>query len=458
MTFVDLIGEPAFHLRLRFGSTIGRSGDGASFLLENVQGSLPVGPCTAGFEAGNALLVEGAPLAALRDAVLRAGDAHRAAAYVLWLRHLCNRLGVIEFALVEDALERAVIVPQWETFAPSLAPRVPPDDAPLDRFACLRREADAWLLESPLAGCRFRLADLGALDAPLVRRALAAGGFLAPSDVEAGARRAALAQWEFHDLLFHMRHRQGWHRDPVGGMFPFIGEIEPLPAARPSWPGERIALPRAPDDAGSEPFASVLERRRSERVYDESRPIGLRDLGALLDRAARIRSYDSVPVANYLGRSARFEISRRPYPNGGASYELEIYPVVDRCDGLESGLYHYDAAEHVLVRISGRTPEVVALVAGARLATAFQAEPQIVLAIAARFARVMWKYKAIAYAVILRNAGVLYQTLYLAATELGLSPCGIGSGDSALFARATGLDPVIEGTVGDFILGGPPRE
>ena len=85
------------------------------------------------------------------------------------------------------------------------------------------------------------------------------------------------------------------------------------------------------------------------------------------------------------------------------------------------------------------------------------ADPQIVLAIAARFARVMWKYRSISYGVILRNAGALYQTLYLAATELGLSPCGIGAGDSATFARATGLDPVVEGTVGDFILGGPPR-
>ena len=69
----------------------------------------------------------------------------------------------------------------------------------------------------------------------------------------------------------------------------------------------------------------------------------------------------------------------------------------------------------------------------------------------------MWKYRGISYGVILRNTGALYQTFYLVATELGLSPCGIGSGDSALFARMTGLDPIVEGTVGEFILGGPPR-
>ena len=47
--------------------------------------------------------------------------------------------------------------------------------------------------------------------------------------------------------------------------------------------------------------------------------------------------------------------------------------------------------------------------------------------------------------------------LYLAATELGLSPRGLGSSDAALFAHVTGLDPTVEGSVGDVILGGRPR-
>ena len=64
------------------------------------------------------------------------------------------------------------------------------------------------------------------------------------------------------------------------------------------------------------------------------------------------------------------------------------------------------------------------------------------------------------YGLILRNLGALCQTLYLAATELELSPCAIGYGNAERFARLTGLDPVVEGSVGEFILGGkalPPR-
>ncbi len=42
--------------------------------------------------------------------------------------------------------------------------------------------------------------------------------------------------------------------------------------------------------------------------------------------------------------------------------------------------------------------------------------------------------------------------MYLVATAMGLSPCAIGTGDSDLFAEATGLRYEEEGTVGEFAL------
>ena len=453
MSFLDLVREPAIGVRLRSGWTLGRSPDGASFAARSPDWTAPLrlGRHAPEFEAAAGRLAAGAPLAALRDAVIAAGGGTSAGLYLVHLQRLC-RWGGIDFPLFDAGGERAVVLPQQPSFAPALAPDVP--EAPLGRFACLRRDGGAWLLEAPLAGARFRFDDLGAMDAPIVRRALDAAGFLETGTPD-GARRDALALWEFHDLLFHARSRDGWRREPSGAAFQYIGEIDPLPAARPPWPGTPIPLARAP--AGRESFAAVLERRRSERYYDEAHPISRDDLGALLDRSARIRASVVVKVENLAGRTAPFELTRRPYPNGGASYELEIYPVVDRCAGLDPGLYHYDAAGHALVQISGRTPDVDRVFANAHRSTADQAQPQIVLVIAARFARVTWKYKALSYATILRNTGALYQTLYLAATELGLSPCGLGASDAALFARATGLDPAVEGSVGDVILGGRPR-
>ena len=456
-TFVDLVKEPAIRVRFRAGWALDQSADGTALVLKIAGGWEHLLADDVSYSvAASARLASGAPLAALRDLLLEEGGARHAAAWLVVLQKLC-RAGGLEFPLVDETGERAVIVPQWSGFVPALTSHAPPAECPLDRFACIRRDNGTWVVESPLCGARLAITDLDAFDAPLVRRALAASGFLEIGGPENALRRRTLAQWEFHDLLFHVHHRKGWHYDPVGGVFPFIGEIDPLPAKRPPWPGEPVELPRIPAGPGRESFASVLERRRSERYYDEAHPVTRQELGYLLDLAARIRSSGVFPVGPTKERTVALEITQRPYPSGGASYELEIYPVVDRCAGVAPGIYHYDAGRHELVCITGRTSDVDQLIAEAAGATGHQAAPQVVLVIAARFARVMWKYRSIGYSVILRNVGVLYQTLYLAATDLGLSPCALGSGDSALFARITGLDPVVEGSVGEFILGGRPR-
>ena len=455
ITFVDLVKQPDIRVRCRGGWTLGKSDDGTALVITIAGGRAHrLADYVPSYDEACARIASGASLAELRDMVLQESGMRHAAAWLVVLQQL-SQAGGLEFPLVDGTGERAVILPQWSSFVPALTSHAPPAGCPFDRFACIRRDEDAWVVESPLCGARLSMADLSALEAPVVRRALAAAGFLETGFEEDDARRRALAQWEFHDLLFHVHSRGGWHRDPVGGLFPFIGEIDPLPARREPWPGDPVELPRAPEDPGRESFASVLERRRSERYYDEDHPVTLKDLGYLLDRAARIRSSRVVSVGNT--RTVALELTQRPYPNGGASYELEIYPVVDRCAGLEPGVYHYDAGRHALVQITDRTSDAECLIANASAATGHQAAPQIVLVLAARFARVMWKYKSMAYGTILRNVGALYQTLYLAATDLDLSPCGIGNGDSALFARITGLDPVIEGSVGEFILGGKPR-
>jgi SagB-type dehydrogenase family enzyme len=86
----------------------------------------------------------------------------------------------------------------------------------------------------------------------------------------------------------------------------------------------------------------------------------------------------------------------------------------------------------------------------------FQKRPQVVLVLTARFARMAWKYETMAYAVMLKHVGVIFQTLYLVATAMGLAPCALGNGGADLFARAAGLDPLVEGSVGEFVIGSQP--
>jgi SagB-type dehydrogenase family enzyme len=79
--------------------------------------------------------------------------------------------------------------------------------------------------------------------------------------------------------------------------------------------------------------------------------------------------------------------------------------------------------------------------------------PQVLLIVAARFARVAWKYESLAYALLLKELGALLQTLYLVATDMDLAPCAIGGGDSDLFARVAGLDYLTEGAIGEMTVG-----
>jgi SagB-type dehydrogenase family enzyme len=78
---------------------------------------------------------------------------------------------------------------------------------------------------------------------------------------------------------------------------------------------------------------------------------------------------------------------------------------------------------------------------------------QVLFILTAPFERLSWKYASIAYALILKHVGVVYQTMYLAATAMGLAPCAIGGGDSDLFAHAARTDCYAETSVGEFLLG-----
>lgn len=450
MRFLDLLSEPSLHVRTIPGRRIQRSRDGA--FLAVVSDTFPemrLAEWADAFESANSRLNEGAPLAELRDCVLANGNEGQAAAWLARLDRL-RELGSIEFPLVENGEELAVIAPQQESFVPSLAPRAPDAAFGFHRFACLRRDGAAWLAESPLSGARFRMADPAVLDKPLVRRALAASGFLEDNRAEESEPYAPA--WEFHDLIFHSHSRRGWHHDPSGPQCPYIGLVDPEPVRRTEWPGTVVELPRA-DESAAETCSTILERRRSDRDFDDREPISIAELGGLLDRAARSHSSVTGYVHDASGKTAAFEGAKRPYPSSGAVHELEIYPVVHRCKGLDPGLYHYDSWRHVLVGIPASEDEVARLLRHARIAVGARENPQIVLTVAARFSRVFWKYKSIGYGNILRNTGALYQTLYLAATELGLAACAVGSADAMLFARITGLDPLVEGSVGDFAIG-----
>ena len=264
-----------------------------------------------------------------------------------------------------------------------------------------------------------------------------------------------LVFWDFHDLLFHSRSTEGRHANPAGGTFPYAGLISPLPAIRPSWPGEKIDLREYTTDHSKSisPAAKLLRERRSTRTFDSQQPITLAELSQFLDGVARVQAQWSLKLDELGDNGPVVEYAARPYPAAGAGYEIELYLAVDKCEGLARGFYHYDAGEHALVAIVVRHQDLDAQLVGAQFAMGAPGLPQILITIAARFGRISWKYSSLAYALILKDAGVLIQTLYLMATDMGLGACAIGSVNIDLFAKMTGIDFHVEGPVGQFAIG-----
>ncbi|WP_158501848.1 SagB family peptide dehydrogenase [Vitiosangium sp. GDMCC 1.1324] len=341
----------------------------------------------------------------------------------------------------------------------------------LSPFACLRRVDDELMVESSTTGARILVHDPRArllcmtLISAHTRDALphAACGLSSeeadalcallhharilvqahPTAHSQDAHDEPLARWQFHDLLFHTRSRMGRHVGGYGGTFRGAAPVQPAPALKAPMSATAVDLYRPAIDrlcADDTPFTRVLEARRSRREYGAT-PITEQELGAFLYRVARVRT----------------TAADRPYPSGGASYELELYLSVASCGRLAAGLYHYHAGEHRLHFLSPMTPDVRALLEDAARALGRQDPPHVLITIAARFPRVFWKYESMGYALILQNVGALYQTMYLVATAMGLAPCALGGGNPDVFARASGLGRLTEASVGEFALGSSPR-
>jgi SagB-type dehydrogenase family enzyme len=120
---------------------------------------------------------------------------------------------------------------------------------------------------------------------------------------------------------------------------------------------------------------------------------------------------------------------------------------------LDPGFYHYDADRHALVAIAAQPQDIEAQLESAVMAMDAPNTPQVLITIAARFDRISWKYSSIAYSLVLKNVGVMMQTLYLMATDMGLGGCAIGNNNIDRFAQMTGTEFHVEGPVGQFALG-----
>jgi SagB-type dehydrogenase family enzyme len=84
-------------------------------------------------------------------------------------------------------------------------------------------------------------------------------------------------------------------------------------------------------------------------------------------------------------------------------------------------------------------------------------QPDVLIVMATRYERnaSLHSETGLAYALILKDAGSIYQQLYLVATAMGLAPCGLSFGSSELFEQVSGISGSIECSIGEFMIGNP---
>lgn len=384
-----------------------------------------------------------------------------------------SKHGFLEF--VTPDLDALTLTPCSRYFVLDTFPPLTEGVWKLSKFTYFHLEGDQLIVRSPTADCFVKIRGDDALalvhafrkptcigellgrmpqlaQAATMCGALARANIILPCDAggtTADDRDAARRQWCFHDLLFHSMSRLGRSEKEIGGTYRFKDQIECPPAIKAHpWTSTIIPLPEANIEAlmlEDVPLTRAMEQRRSIRKHSVV-PLSKQELGEFLFRVARVRR-------RYQNEHGEF--TSRPYPSGGGLYEHELYLTIEACTDIERGFYYYDPVAHALCLVSPPSADTAGLLDDAYMATALQGRPQVLVTIASRFNRFNWKYASMAYCAQLKNIGVLYQTMYLVATSIGMAACALGLGDSDRFARITGLDYLEEGSMGELMLGRP---
>lgn len=128
----------------------------------------------------------------------------------------------------------------------------------------------------------------------------------------------------------------------------------------------------------------------------------------------------------------------RAAPSAGATYPIEVYPIVNNVEGLTKGIYHYLIASHELE--SAREGDFRNEMSRAALGETMFKQANVIFALSAVFQRTQRRYRERAQRYIYFEAGHIAQNTYLVATSLGLGACAIGAFYDDEFNRVIGLD------------------
>lgn len=206
---------------------------------------------------------------------------------------------------------------------------------------------------------------------------------------------------------------------------------------------DAIARVELPVPAFDDTFAQVLKSRRTTRHFDLDAWLSLADFNRVL-----FGSYGTHGIREL---ATGVVAVKRTSASGGSLHPIDAYPLVIRVEGLQPGIYHYDAGAHALNLLRAMDEaEARTFATEASIGQAYFAESHACVFQVARYDRNSWKYRrhAKAYKAVLLDAGHLSQTFYLLAAERGLGAFYTAAVNDADLAVAFGLDTMSSGVIG----------
>jgi SagB-type dehydrogenase family enzyme len=183
----------------------------------------------------------------------------------------------------------------------------------------------------------------------------------------------------------------------------------------------KVLLP-SPKTVGKISLEETLTKRRSIRSYKKD-SLTLEEVSQLLWAA------QGITQNKWGGRTA---------PSAGATYPLEIYIIVNRVNGLESGLYHYFYREHVLKLIKAKNLSKELCAASLRQEMIEKAAINII--ITAEYSRTTDRYGERGRRYVHMEVGHVGQNIYLQAQALGLGTVVVGAFNDEKVQSLLGID------------------
>ena len=173
---------------------------------------------------------------------------------------------------------------------------------------------------------------------------------------------------------------------------------------------------------------------------------------AILNRRS-VRDFTNIPISldelsHLLWYSAGITDKRhgfRAAPSAGATYPIEIYPVINNVEALSPGVYHYLVITHELQLL--HEGDFGGKVVESALGQKFLAQANVVFLLSAVLHRTQQRYGERGQRYILMEAGHIAQNIYLVASALGLGACSVGAFYYRDINQLLGLDGVKETTL-----------